>query len=150
MATPLATDTPATGTTTDLPDADIGGCGGFGARERAFEYTAPTYGTYTFSTEGADFDTVLYVRDGDCFGNELACNDEAGAATHASATSLALRAGQRVIAFVDGFGGAAGTFSLRVTRTDLPACPETDLGSAVIVSTVGSPVGGAKRASGRM
>jgi hypothetical protein len=133
-----------TGSTAGAADVNSGTCGGLGSGDQVFAFTAPTYGTYTFSTEGSDFDTVLYVRDGDCLGYELACNDDAGPATATSEASISLQAGQLVLVFVDGFGGASGNFSLHVTGSDLPACPETDLGMSLPVSTAGSTVGAAE------
>ncbi|MFT6398958.1 MAG: hypothetical protein ACJAYU_003720 [Bradymonadia bacterium] len=52
-----------------------GSCGGDGA-ELSFSWIAPEAGTYTIDTLDASFDTVLYVLDGTCGGEELACNDD--------------------------------------------------------------------------
>jgi len=38
-----------------------------------YSWTAPYAGTFIFSTDESEIDTVLYIRDGDCDGTELAC-----------------------------------------------------------------------------
>ncbi|MBV1860595.1 MAG: hypothetical protein KUG77_19435 [Nannocystaceae bacterium] len=99
--------------TTAGASAYQGSCGGSGAPERAFSWTAPQAGTYTIHTTGSDFDTVLYVRDGSCIGPELECDDDGGPNTQSSLT-LDLQAGQDIVIFADGYNSNAGNISLTI------------------------------------
>jgi hypothetical protein len=114
-ARPLGSRTGApvvTGTTRGA-GALAGSCGGAGAPEAAFSWTAPRAGTYRLHTGGASYNTVLYVRDGACEGAEVACNDDAEK-TFQSRASVTLRAGQTVVIVVDGADGGAGAFELSI------------------------------------
>ena len=42
-----------------------------------FRWIAPNDGTYLFNTFDSNFDTVLYLREGDCVGAEVTCNRQA-------------------------------------------------------------------------
>lgn len=107
----------ATGSTSG-PSRFEGSCGGDVSGEAVFTWTAPTAGDYLFSTEGSDFDTVLYVRDGRCGTSELDCNDDSvGVQSEAFAT---LAAGQTVTLFVDGYDGETGAFTLSITAKPAP------------------------------
>lgn len=88
-------------------------CGGENAPDVAFEWTAPSAGTWTFDTYGSDFDTVLYALTS-CGGEELACNDD-GPEGFQSELTLELTAGQTIVLVVDGFDTDAGNFVLNAT-----------------------------------
>lgn len=93
-----------------------GSCGGAAASERTYRYTAPVSGTYIIDTCGSPTDTVLYVRDGDCAGPEIACRDDGcGSQSH---LSLPLTAGQTISITVDGAveQGSGGIFDLRISQ----------------------------------
>ena len=104
-----------------------GSCGNSsGSPEKVFQWTPSVSGTATIQTcgSGTNYDSVVYVRNGSCAsGAEVACNDDACAnstgAGVASRITPTVTAGQTYFIVVDGFGGAAGTFSLAVT----PAAP---------------------------
>jgi len=106
----------ATGTTRGA-GALAGICGGAGAPDAAFSWTAPRAGTYRIHTGGAGYNTVLYVRDGACDGAEVACNDDAEK-TFQSQLSVTLRAGQTVVIVVDGADGGAGAFEISIEEAD--------------------------------
>jgi hypothetical protein len=136
----------AFGTTTDAASIDRGSCGGAGAPERTFRWSAPTTGTYAISTFGSSFDTVLYVRDGTCEGAELACNDDAVEKGWSSQVEVTLVAGQSVVIVVDGYSERQhGYFQLLINRIPVPPCPEMDLASQLPVS-VRSTTRGADKA----
>ncbi|HJL15174.1 MAG TPA: hypothetical protein RMH99_05935 [Sandaracinaceae bacterium LLY-WYZ-13_1] len=102
-----------TSDTTVGAGAELSGtCGGDGAPELAFEWTAPTAGTWVFDTVGSDYDTVLYARSG-CAGAELACDDDTDGLQ--SEITVDLAAGQTIVLVVDGFGGSDGAFVLNAT-----------------------------------
>ena len=92
-----------------------GSCGNSVGPDLAFRWVAPTSGVYAFDTVGSMFDTVLHVHAGSCTGPELGCDDDMGAPGGASIVRLPLAAGDAVVVFVDGFGGAVGRFVLNVT-----------------------------------
>ena len=102
------------------PSAFGGSCGGGGAPEALFAWTAPRAGQFTFDLGGSSFDTVLHLRDGACEGPELACNDD-GIGLQSSVT-LPLALDQRVVIVVDGFGAGAGAFTLNILAQD--ACDD--------------------------
>jgi hypothetical protein len=108
---------------TSLQDDELqGSCGGASAPELAYTFTAPANGTYAFDTGGSDIDTVLYVLDGTCEGEELRCDDDGLTGTNASLTSLPLAAGQTVTVVVDGFSVVGGSITLSV-REGSVECP---------------------------
>jgi hypothetical protein len=113
------------GTTLETENNLEGECGGDDTDERAFFWSAPEAGWYTFSTHGSDFDTVIYLRESDCDGVEFGCNDNAYDRT--SALNVALQAGEEVIAVIDGASEyEEGDFVLNINKT---SCPDGDLGS---------------------
>ena len=96
-----------------LTDASCGD-GGIDAPDITYQWTAPADGVYTVSTLGSGFDTLLSVRDAECGGAELACNDDADD-TAQSLVTLTLTAGQTVVILVDGYGGDRGDVQLSIT-----------------------------------
>jgi len=82
------------------------------AKDRSYAFVAPYDGTFTFSTAGSSFDTVIYVLN-ECGGNEIVCNDDIGG-TLQSGVMGPLNAGQRVIVVVDGYGDNEGNFTLTI------------------------------------
>lgn len=97
-----------------------GSCGGSDASESVLTWTAPEDGVFTFDTAGTDFDTVLYIFNGNtsCAGAELGCNDDRvdGGEDLTSIVSVRLTAGQHITVFVDGYADMAGPWSLSITR----------------------------------
>jgi hypothetical protein len=93
--------------------------------EQVFQWTPSRSGTATIATCGSAtaFDTVVYLRRDDCqSGTQLACNDDATGCTtgepndhHGSTFTAAVAAGTTYFIVVDGYNGAAGAYSLRVT-----------------------------------
>ena len=138
LGTAVATGNTDTGTT-----SFAGGCGGDEAPESALTWTAPAAGAYTFSTEGTDFDTVLYVNDGACDGTELDCNDDSPDANGDlwSAVTVTLRSGQRVAVFVDGYGSKSGDWTLNINAggaadSGVPSDVPSDVPSATTDASV--------------
>jgi hypothetical protein len=111
------------GGTTSGTSAQAGSCGSSGTSpEQVFEWTPAASGTATIETcgTGTTFDSVLYMRSGQCAGGpEVACNDDACANStglnRASRITPTVTGGQTYFIVVDGYGGAQGTFSLTVT-----------------------------------
>ncbi len=158
---PVSVSGSTAGRANALSGASCGGGGG--APDYAYQWAAPSAGTYTIDTFGSSFDTVLYVRNASCGGTELACNDDAGG-TNQSQVAVTLAAGQTIVIVVDGYGAASGNYSLHITggaaasptptrtptTTPTPggSCPQTNLGSTLPVSVSGSTAGRANALSG--
>ncbi len=104
-----------------------GSCGGAGNPERAFRYTAPQEGLYSFRVTSKDFVPIAYLEDGPVCGSpRLQCNrtapSEAG-----SEVIRRLAAGQSATLIVDSDGGT-GDFEVDITEIGL-ACPAEPLSS---------------------
>ncbi len=87
-------------------------CGSSNASDQSYTWTAPFAGTFTFTTAGSTYDTVLQLHDLTT-GASLACNDDVSG-TAQSLVSVALSAGQRIRITVDGFGTSCGNFTLNI------------------------------------
>ena len=90
--------------------------------EVVYQWTPGTSGAATLQTcgGGTSYDTVLYMRSGDCLaGAELACNDDSCAVSNndhwGSRIVPTVTAGQTYFVVVDGYDGRSGSFALTVT-----------------------------------
>lgn len=93
----------ASGTLTNSDGDDFESCAGNHSPDRAFAWTAPADGQYTFSLcNSPDWDSVMYLyADTACSGMPMACHDDdCGQHERIRAT---LAAGQRVVIIIDGF-----------------------------------------------
>ena len=100
--------------TQDGVNAEASACGGSESPEVVFMWQAPFPGLFVFRTTGSDFDPVVYVRRGDCEGEELGCSDDFIDGLEAS---VQLQLGPEdgpVFIFVDGALGSAGKFTLAI------------------------------------
>jgi hypothetical protein len=110
------------GTTVGAGANSRGQCGGANAGSEEVVYSfapairAPT--TFCVDTSGSNFDTVLYVNQGECGAAEnLACNDDAGGLQSQVEIQAVPRTSYFI--FVDGFS-RAGNYQLNIARG---ACP---------------------------
>ncbi|WP_257461866.1 tryptophan synthase alpha chain [Archangium lipolyticum] len=105
------------GSTAYANDDHQSACGGRGAPDRGFLWTAPRSGTFTFDTARSALDTLLSVRRDGCGGAELACATDGISYGGGARVSATLLAGQRVLVVVDSpLGGnfSAGDFELHI------------------------------------
>jgi hypothetical protein len=102
-----------TGTTCGMVDDYTPSCAGSSATDTAFYWIAPASGTYTFSTAGSAFDTVLHIYNGVGNSAPLGCNDDANGTLQSSVT-LNVSAGQGLTIVVDGYGSTCGNYSLNI------------------------------------
>lgn len=107
LGTPVATGNTA-GDDNDLDPT----CGAGNANDHVVTFTAPAAGSYTISTNGSTYDTVMAVFS-DC-ATQIACDDDSGVGTQ-SLLVLNLAAGQTILIAVDGFNGATGNWNLNIT-----------------------------------
>lgn len=83
-------------------------------------WQAPSSGCFSVDTLGVAFDSVLYVRGGDCGGSEVACNDDQSGTTLASQVGFEAEAGEDYLLVVDGTSvGEAGGFDLNIQESSL-------------------------------
>ncbi|WP_437297600.1 MXAN_6577-like cysteine-rich protein [Sorangium sp. So ce426] len=132
--------TTLTGNTEHFGDAIRSTCGGADSPDASYSFTAPAAGKYVFDTFGSGFNTILELRDGACDGGVLTCSDDAGEGSQSRAT-VELRAGQKVVAVIDGFEGARGPYTLNVAEWAPPRCPMVDLGSTYPQTVTGRTSG---------
>lgn len=100
------------GATTPNDDGYAFSCGGAGAPDWAYEWTADVTGDYLFDTSGSHFDTVLGLMNQDC-SVELACDDNGYPLSPGlSQIIMPVEAGQTYIIIVDGANGEAGGFAI--------------------------------------
>jgi len=86
----------------------------FGGDEDALlAWTAPSDGTYRFSTEGSGFNTVIALLDG-CGGTEIACgNNQVGVF---GVVSRDFVAGESVVIVIDSHLGETGPYTLDISQ----------------------------------
>jgi cysteine-rich repeat protein len=124
-ALPVSVSGSTVGAPSDMGGAGCG-AGGNSAPDVSYQWQAPAAGWYAIDTFGSDFDTILYLRDGGCFGPELACNDDPpGTFSSPSAVTVYLAAAQRVVVVVDGWSVASGNFVLNINATTAPTATPT-------------------------
>jgi len=103
----------ASGSTIGVSDDLDPPCIGEGtAGDIAYAWVAPATGTFVFTTEGSNYDTALYVLDGDCFGPVLACNDDYQGLQ--SQVILQATQGQAFTIFIDGYSSNEGSYFLSI------------------------------------
>lgn len=112
----LGSESGVTGSSEGFEGATTSECGDITGAV-TLRWIAPTAGTWTFTTYGSDFDTILGIYDGGCEGAELACNDDYSATLgfYHSEASLALAAGDVVAIYLGGYEGETGDYSLSIT-----------------------------------
>jgi len=129
------------GTTEDASDEQEGSCSGSpGGRERVYRLDLPTRQRVHVEVT-ADFDSVLYLRKGNCGDDsaEVRCNDDSG--PKHSRVDAVLDPGMYFV-FVDGYGDEAGTYRIQATTHDAP--------SLVDVCRGARPLAAASRAVGSL
>ena len=98
-----------------------GSCGGDEAPELVFLWEVPEDGLYRIETSGSGFDTVLYLFNGSCSTDEVACNDDApgGGGRLTSQIDVDAESGAKLLIVVDGFDEASlGSMQLHVSPID--------------------------------
>jgi hypothetical protein len=97
-----------------------GNDGGLEAPEQIYSVTlSADVSDMHVSTIGAatDFDTIVYVRGGDCTTDDIACNDDASTSTRSSDLHTGPLAAGLYYVFVDGFIGQSGNAQLSIDTT---------------------------------
>jgi hypothetical protein len=121
--------TGVTGTTSGETNDTSGTCGGVDSPESVYAITIDVpLSEITFSTDNATtgfFDTILYVREGDCdsTSDQVACNDNISSFNTHSSVTFTPTDGETYFVFVDALWGATGTFHIDVSGVILPGGP---------------------------
>jgi len=91
------------------------------APDQSFRWTAPTTGTYTFTTFGSNFDTVLHILSPFDSKTTIGCNDDETPITMLQSTvTLNLTANQVVRVVVDGYSTYTGSYVLNIHSCSSP------------------------------
>jgi hypothetical protein len=110
-----------TGNTIGLTQDFIPSCVTFSVAPQAVHtWTAPASGTFTFTTAGSNYDTVLELLVFNTLAS-LGCNDDSGGLQ--SSVTAAVTAGQTLLVVVGGFFEDAGQFRVNIAQTALQAVP---------------------------
>ena len=117
-----ATGEVAVGSTEGESDDIDATCAQYDSVEIEFAWTAPNTASYQIDTFGSTYDTALLILDEDCYGEQLACNDDFSELQ--SAVLVDLAAGQTIMVAVDGFGGAKGDYVLNIVEAVPGSCCE--------------------------
>lgn len=99
-------------------------CASSTASDLTYVWTAPSSGTFTFTTTGSqtDYDTILQIADHTNPSTVLACNNDASSSTLSSTVALTLTASAKVFVQVDGYGTDSGNFQLGITKNCSSTC----------------------------
>lgn len=84
-----------------------------------YQFTPTTTGTYTFSTEGSSFDTLLAVYRGTAVNalTAIASNDDSTSSVRWSRVTFSATAGTTYVLAIDGYGAATGSTTLAWAAT---------------------------------
>lgn len=107
------------GSTRYANDDHQASCGGAGAPDRGYLWTAPFTGTFLFDTAGSTLHTLVSLREGGCSGAELACATGGISYGGGAEVSAQLTAGQQVLVVVDSPTGgpfSEGDFELHIQQ----------------------------------
>lgn len=79
-------------------------------RDASFLWTAPESAEYTFRTAGSTYDTMLYILDGACGGEELVCDGSRGDST----VKLQAVQGRKYVIVLDAHPAKTGNYVLGI------------------------------------
>lgn len=83
-------------------------CNGGSSRDIAYIWTVPATGSYTFSTGGSNFDTVLQIRNYKATSEVLGCNDDTSTTYQSRITLSGLVRGVSLLVIIEGYDGEYG------------------------------------------
>lgn len=133
LGVPISTS-PAPTSTCGLNNGVNPGCGTSNASDISFEWVAPSAGTYTFTTNGSNFDTALVIAPYTSPSGRLACRNSVLGTGGESAT-LTLTVGQRLLITIDGYASLCGNYQLNVTKACSAGCSSTACSTATCLPT---------------
>ncbi|NOK33949.1 hypothetical protein D7W79_09000 [Corallococcus exercitus] len=90
-------------------------CRSGSSRDVSWVWRVPETATYSFSTRGSNFDTIMEIRNYKATNEVLKCNDDSGTST-TSAIGLTLIKGSQLLIIVEGYEGECGNVQLHITK----------------------------------
>jgi hypothetical protein len=96
-------------------------CTSSNASDITLEWTAPSAGTYTFTTAGSNFNTVLVLAPYGSPGNQVACAN-AVSGTGGETVSRTVSAGEKLLVTIDGYASLCGTYKLNISKSCTGGC----------------------------
>lgn len=92
-------------------------CNGGSSRDISYVWTVPATGSYSFSTSGSNFDTVLQIRHLSDTASIMGCNDDYGSGLQSKITLSGLVKGVKLLIIIEGYAGEYGNFArLNITK----------------------------------
>jgi hypothetical protein len=115
---------PYAGSTANAPDEHKGSCGNSSGRERVHRLDITSRQRVSIEVD-ARYDSVLYVRKGDCTDEdaEIKCNDDSPGGAGHSKVAAVLDPGTYYV-IVDGYGDEGGSYQLRTSVKSAPSVQE--------------------------
>ncbi|WP_257459950.1 hypothetical protein [Archangium lipolyticum] len=71
----------------------------------------PETGSYSFSTSGSNFDTVLQIRHLSNTSSVMGCNDDYGSNLYSKITLTGLVKGVKLLIIIEGYAGEYGNYA---------------------------------------
>ena len=91
-------------------------CGSGSSRDIWYLWKVPESGTYTISTVGSNFDTVLEVRPFNDTASVLRCNDDISSSNLQSRFTNGFIRGTSLMIIIEGYEGDCGAVRLNITK----------------------------------
>jgi hypothetical protein len=86
-------------------------CNGGSSRHIAYVWRAPATGSYTFSTGGSNFATVLQIRHYTATSEIMGCNDDVRSSLQSRITLSGLVSGAQLLIIIEGYAGEYGNYA---------------------------------------
>ena len=114
----------ASGSTCGLNNSVTPICAISTASDMTYEWTAPSAGTFTFTTTGSgtNFNTALQVASYTSPSTIVGCNDNVSSTNDRSSLSLSLSSGTKLLVEIDGHASLCGNYQLGITKNCTSSC----------------------------
>ena len=109
----IGQETGVVGSTSAAEETYTSECGSVQAAI-TLRWVAPSSGTWTFSTSGSSFDTILSLRENTCDGAEISCDDDVSTSELTSEVTTSVSAGDVVTIVIGGYEGDSGAYELAI------------------------------------
>ncbi|MFP2912533.1 hypothetical protein ACLESD_47475 [Pyxidicoccus sp. 3LFB2] len=92
-------------------------CNGGSSRDLGYIWKVPATGSYTFSTGGSNFDTVLQIRNFRNTSEVMGCNDDTSTTEQSRITLSGLIKGSMLLIIIEAYDARYGNFArLNITK----------------------------------
>ncbi|WP_434390472.1 hypothetical protein [Melittangium boletus] len=91
-------------------------CGSGSSRDISYVWKVPETGSYTFSTSGSAFDTVMEIRNYKATSEVMGCNDDVGSSLQSRINLSGLVKGVTLLITIEGYEGECGAARLNITK----------------------------------